>query len=207
MAALPALEAAKQRHNGKPSKEQPPRASTTDAEARRMKMGDGAIRPAYNVQFAVDTASRAIVAVDVVNTGSDQSQSEPLREQVEQRTKRKVKEHLFDGGFVKKEAIDRAESNDVAIYAPLPTGRDGAPCVEGQRDRPGVKTWRRRMTTSEAQEIYKERAATVETVNAETKTYRGLQRFLVRGLRKARCVALWSALAYNVVHFAAQLSG
>jgi hypothetical protein len=28
---------------------------------------------------------------------------------------------------------------------------------------------------------------------------------LVRGLNKVRCVALWSALAYNLVHFAAAL--
>jgi len=207
LAVLPELQAVKEHPTGKPSQDRPARVSTTDAEARRMKMGDGAIRPAYNVQFAVDTASRAIMGVDVVNTGSDQSQSEPLRHQVERRTGRPVKEHLFDGGFVKKEMIDRAESSGVAIYAPLPTGKDGQPCVEGRGDAPGVTAWRQRMTTPRGQEIYKERAATAETVNAETKTYRGLSRFLVRGLNKVRCMALWSALAYNVVHFARHLSG
>jgi hypothetical protein len=30
---------------------------------------------------------------------------------------------------------------------------------------------------------------------------------MVRGLAKARCVALWCALAYNVMHFATVLSG
>jgi transposase len=208
LAVLPELEAAKAASDsGKPSKDRPARVSTTDSEARRMKMGDGAIRPAYNVQFAVDTASRAIVGVDVVNSGSDQSQSEPMRQQVERRTGRPVKEHLFDGGFVKKEMIDRAESSGVAIYAPLPTGKDGQPCVAGRRDPPGVTAWRQRMTTPEAKEIYKQRAATAETVNAETKTYRGLSRFLVRGMNKVRSIALWSALAYNVLHFARHLSG
>ncbi len=47
--------------------------------------------------------------------------------------------------------------------------------------------------------------STMETVNADLKTYRGLGPFLVRGLRKVRCVALWSALAYNVMHFAGVL--
>lgn len=61
------------------------------------------------------------------------------------------------------------------------------------------------MLTPEALQIYQQRATTAETVNAETRTYRGLGAFLVRGLRKVRCVALWAALAYNVVHFGAQL--
>ena len=54
--------------------------------------------------------------------------------------------------------------------------------------------------------MYKERAATSETVNADLKTHRGLARLTVRGLDKVTCVALWSALAYNVLHFAAALS-
>ena len=206
LAVLPELQAIKEHHTGKPSQQREPRVSTTDPEARRMKLGRGAIAPAYNVQFGADTASRAIVGLDVTNSGSDQSQSESLRQQVERRTGRKVKDHLFDGGFVKKELIDRAESSGVAIYAPLPTGKDGQPCTQGRGDPPGVRAWRQRMTTPEAQEIYKERAATIETVNAETKTYRGLSRLLVRGLNKVRCVALWSALAYNVVHFASVLT-
>lgn len=206
VAVLPELQAVKEHHTGKPSQQREARVSTTDPEARRMKLGNGGIAPAYNVQFGVDTASRAIIGVDVTNSGSDQSQSEPLRQQVERRTGRKVKEHLFDGGFVKKELIDRAEASGVAIYAPLPTGQDGQPCTQGRNDPPGVTAWRQRMATPQAQAIYKERAATVETVNAETKTYRGLSRFLVRGLNKVRCVTLWSALAYNVVHFASVLT-
>lgn len=203
LAVLPELQAAKAASDsGQPSKAREPRASTTDPEARFMRLGNGAIAPAYNVQFGVDTASRAIVGVEVSNSGNDQGQSEPLRQQVEERTGRKVKEHLFDGGFVQKELIERAEASGVAIYAPLPTRKDGQPCTAGRRDSPGVTAWRQRMMTRPAQEVYKERAATVETVNAETKTYRGLNRFLVRGLKKVRCVALWSALAYNVVHFA-----
>lgn len=206
LALLPELQRAKQvSQSGKPSKQRPVRVSTTDVEARRMRLGGGAIAPGYNVQFGVDTASRAIVGVDVVNDGNDQQQSEPMRRQVERRSGRKVKEHLFDAGFVKKELIDQAEQNGTAIYAPLPSGKDGQPCTHCDDDDPGVAAWRARMTTPEAQKLYHLRAATAETVNAETKTYRGLSRFLVRGLAKVRCIALWSALAYNVVHFAKEL--
>jgi hypothetical protein len=58
------------------------------------------------------------------------------------------------------------------------------------------------MASAEGKEIYKQRAVTSETVNADLRTYRGLT---VRGLAKARCVALWCALAHNLMHFAAVL--
>ena len=58
------------------------------------------------------------------------------------------------------------------------------------------------MGSSEGAEIYKLRASTSETVNADLRVHRGLDRFLVRGLKKVRCVALWAALAHNVIHFA-----
>src|SRR5207244_4449475 len=48
------------RGNGKPPKE--PRASTTDAEARVMKMADGGFRPGYNVQVASAAGEQIVVA-------------------------------------------------------------------------------------------------------------------------------------------------
>jgi hypothetical protein len=56
---LKALEEAKAKQKNKPSKQNPPQASTTDPEARMMRMGDGGMRPGYNVQIAVDIQSRA----------------------------------------------------------------------------------------------------------------------------------------------------
>lgn len=202
---MPELEAIKTHPTGKPSRDEPARVSTTDPQARRMKLGSGAIAPAYNVQFAADTASRVIVGVEVVNSGTDHNQSEPLRKQVEQRSGLKVKEHLMDGGYVKKESIEAASASGVAVYAPLPKGNDGEPCTQGRRDGPGVKAWRERMQSEEGKTIYKQRASTSETVNAEVKTVRGLASFNVRGLKKVRCVALWSALAYNLVHASVNL--
>ena len=64
-----------------------------------------------------------------------------------------------------------------------------------------VLAWKRRMASAEGQEIYRQRAATSETVNADLRGYRGLTPLTVRGLARAKCVALWCALAYNVMHF------
>jgi hypothetical protein len=82
------------------------RVSTTDPEARVMKMPNGGFNPAVNVQRATDTESRAVVGVEVTNEGTDSAGlSEPLREQVEQRTGQKVEQPLLDGGYLKTEDL------------------------------------------------------------------------------------------------------
>ncbi len=74
-------------------------------------------------------------------------------------------------------------------------------------DSPAILAWKRRMASDEGKEIYKQRASTSETVNADLRTQRGLTQIAVRGLKKAQCVALWSALAYNLMHFGQVLLG
>jgi hypothetical protein len=72
-------------------------------------------------------------------------------------------------------------------------------------DSEAVLAWKQRMRSAEGKRIYQQRGATSETINADLRTYRGLGRLTVRGLAKIRCVALWCALAYNVMHFATVL--
>jgi transposase len=205
MAEMPELERIKENRHGK-EKKQPPKASITDAEARKIKMPDGGFRPAYNVQLAADTGSRAIVGVQVSNQATDQPLSEPMREEVERRSGQKVHEHLYDGGFINLEYIGRAEASGVKIFAPpKKTEARPDPYTPVPGDSPEVIAWRTRMKTPEAQEVYKERASTSETINADLRCHRGLSPFRVRGLGKALCVALWSALAYNLMHFGKDL--
>jgi len=216
IAQLPELEARQAKLKKKVSKKdqargklKEPRASTTDADARVMKMPDGGFRPAVNVQLATDTASRAIVGVEVVNAGVDTAQAEPMRAQVERRTGRTVHEHLLDGGYLVHEEIERAHAQDVSLYVPPkpPRNKDqrGSEYEPRPDDSAVLRDWRARMGSDAGQEVYKERASTSETVNADLKTHRGLVQLTVRGLPKARCVALWCALAYNLMHFASAL--
>lgn len=187
-----------------------PRASTTDGEAMRMKMGDGGYRPALNVQLACDTESRAIVGVAVTNEGVDYEQSEPMREQVERRTGQRVEQHLYDGGYVKTEAIERAEEQGVTVYAPPKPPRNkeqrGDEFVPRKGDSESIVRWRERMGSEVGKQVYKQRASTIETINAQQRRS-GLVQLTVRGIGKSTCVALWSALAYNVVLFATALRG
>lgn len=176
------------------------RVSTTDAEARVMKMGDGGFRPAYNGQFAVDTATQIVVGVDVSNSGSDQGQLVPMLEQLEERYGMVPSESLVDGGFASLKDIENASEMGSEVFAPVAKPKDETrdPHVPLPTDSPAVANWRQRMGTPEAKEIYKQRASTVECVNALARN-RGLQRLLVRGLDKARAILLWFAIAHNLM--------
>jgi hypothetical protein len=176
------------------------RVSTTDPEARVMKMADGGFRPAYNVQFAVDTASQIVVGVDVGNLGSDQGQLVPMLDQLQRRYGRRPLEGLVDGGFAGLDQIEAAAGGGTVIYAPLAQPRDPTrdPYRPLPTDTPAIAAWRERMGTAEGKAIYKLRGATAECVNAISRN-RGLQQLRVRGQPKARAVALWFAIAHNVM--------
>jgi transposase len=194
LAQLPALEAKK------PATEKAQaRASTTDPDARVMKMADGGFRPAYNIQLATDTTAQVIVGVDVNNVGSDRGQLAPMVEQVEARHQQPPGALLADGGFTALDDIDTVSARTL-VYAPVPKPKDPTrdPYAPLPGDSAAVAAWRQRMGTAEAQAIYKERAATAECVNAQARN-RGLLRLLVRGRAKVRAVALWYALAHNLV--------
>lgn len=176
-----------------------PRGSTTDPQARVMKMADGGFRPAYNVQFVCDTTSGAIAKVSVDNVGSDMGKMAPMSEALADDYGQRPRQHLADGGFAKLADITALAQAGVETFLPVPTPRNA------ERDRyaplpgdpPEVAAWRERMNTDDAKAIYKERASTVECANAQARNH-GLTRFLVRGLEAVTATALWHALAQNM---------
>ncbi|MGH8711688.1 MAG: IS1182 family transposase [Burkholderiales bacterium] len=197
---LPELARIKQKQGKKP---EDARASSTDAEATVMKMGDGGFRPAYNAQYATDSASQVIVGVEVVTEGHDQGQLAPMVEQVTERCGQSPEEWLVDGGYPGHEQLD-AVAEQTEVYAPVPKPKDEAtdPHAPKPGDSEAVAEWRERMGTEEAKTIYKDRAATAECVNAQARQ-RGLTQFRVRGLAKVKCVVLLFALAHNLMRMLA----
>jgi len=176
------------------------RASTSDPQARVMKMADGGFRPAYNVQLATDADSRAIVGVAVTNSGNDAGALVPMLDQIERRAGRRPPVYLADGGFPKGDTITRADDRGVTVYAPPATRKgDVDPTTPCRGDSAADHAWRVRMRTDEAKAIYRERAATAEWTNADARTHRTLDRFLVRGLTKTTACVLWVALAHNLL--------
>jgi transposase len=181
-----------------------PRASSTDPEARVMKMADGGFRPAYNVQLSTTTDKQIIVGVEVNNCGSDAGQLSPMLDQVEKRYQQCPAEWLADGGFASDADIEDAHSGGTTVYAPVrhPRNSSREPYVPLPDDSEALAQWRQRMGSEAAKEIYKQRAATAECVNAIARG-RGLTQFLVRGLNKVKAVVLWYALAHNLMRTAA----
>jgi len=184
------------------------RASTTDPEARRMKMGDGGTRPAYNVELATELNSLVIVGADLINVGSDAGQMEPMVQQIEseQGPLPEGSEYQVDGNFVTMEDLESVGQRGVTVFAPPKEverqkrqGKD--PYAPKPGDTPKVAEWRQRMGTPEAKERYKQRGK-CEWSNAECRN-RGLQQFLVRGLEKVKAVVLWYVLVHNLFRWVA----
>jgi transposase len=195
LAQLPAVAEAKQRNRSKGE----PRTSTTDPDARIMKMSDGGFRPAYNIQFATDADSHAIVGVAVSTVGSDQQHLVPMLDQLDARVGRPIS-WLADGGYLSYDAIEETARRDVTLLLPVPRRRGtDTPVPPQPTDTPAVLAWRTRMQTDAAKQVYRIRGATAERLHADLKTARTLTGLGLRGVAKVHTWVLWIALAHNLM--------
>lgn len=185
-----------ERGNGKKPKE--PRASTTDPDARVMKMADGGFRPAYNVQVASVAGEQIVVAVDVTNIGSDRGLMRRMLERLHARFGRYPKRHLADGGFTTADDIEWAYDQGIGVYCPPTQSKHGTDPYEPRRgDGPGVLDWRARMKSEVGQAQYKERGE-CECIHARWRNW-NLRQFALRGIEKVRAEMLLQALTNNVL--------
>ena len=182
--------------NGKKPKE--PRASTTDPQARVMKMPDAGFRPAYNVQVASAAGELIVVAIDVENNGSDRGLMRPMLERLRARLKRLPRRHLVDGGYCYSEDIEWAHGEGIEVYCPPPESRSGVdPFLPRSSDGPGVAAWRARMASEAGKAQYQARTI-CECIHARWRNW-NLRQLTVRGIEKVRTVVLWYALTNNIL--------
>ena len=181
------------------------RASTTDPEARKTKMGDGGFRPAFNVQFATDGQTRLIVGVEVNNRTSDASLMKPMRDRLVSDYGVKPREYLVDGPYATIDDVTALETDGTKVYAPVPheqklleKGED--PYRRRKRDTDAMAGFRHRMSTAEGKAKYKQRPSIAEFPNADCRN-RNLKQFSVRGIVKATSQVLWHVLAFNLMRF------
>jgi transposase len=186
-----------------------PRASTSDAEARVMKMGDGGFRPAYNVQYAVAGSEmggpRTVVGVRVTNVGSDMGSLAPMVEQVEERTGERPKVLLADGGHAQNKDIAEVRKKGIDVIVPPAESAKPLAKLKAEGADAEVVAWRERMETDEAKKLYRARAGLAELNNAHQKAHHGIEKFLVRGLEKVTCVVLLHTLTSNILQHATKL--
>lgn len=178
------------------------RVSTTDPDARRMKMPDGGFRPAYNVQLATTLDTLVITGVDVTNAGSDNGQMAPMVERIQQQQGCVPEECYVDGGFSTVDDITTVSQQGTTVFAPVKEARrqqdEGKdPYAPRRSDTAEVAAWRQRMGTDEGKTKYRERAK-CEWTNAMCRNC-GMYQFKVRGLDKVLAVVLWYVLIHNLL--------
>ena len=180
------------------AKQKEPRASTTDPQARIMKMADGGYRPAYNCQLGTVAQGQIVVTVDVTATGSDRGLLRPMLDRLKQRYGRRPKRHLVDGGFNKNDDTEWAAGAGVKVYGPPTRSKHKTdPYAPRRDDGPGVAAWRRRMQSPHGKAVYKRRSMG-ECINARLRQWR-LSQFTVRGRAKVHAVLSLFALANNIL--------
>lgn len=200
-AALQEERVRRERTNRDQTKQQKePRASTTDPEARVMKMPDGGFRPAYNGQLIAEPKSGIILGVAVDTSGSDHGWIKPMVEQVRERFGGTPKELLVDGGFSSADDLEWAaqpQNGAIAVFmAATKSQHGGDPYAPRERDGAGVAAWRQRMASAAGQAIYKIRSIH-ECINAHLRQRR-LHQLSVRGTAKVKTLFVWHALAHNL---------
>lgn len=184
-----------------PTDNKPPktlRASTTDAEARVIKMADGGFRPAYNMQVASVAGEQIVVAIDVSTSSSDRGLARPMLEKIDATYGALPAHYLIDGGFTKNEDIEWAHGADVAMLCPPTTNKHKTdPLAARSDDGPGTKAWRERMKSEAGKAIYRSRSIH-ECINGRFRQWHLVQ-LTVRGAAKALAVLAWYALVNNIL--------
>ena len=193
----------KQREKRKKGDGEKTRVSTTDPDARKMKMANGGYDPAYNVQFVDDGDARVIVGVDVTNEGTDGAQLVPGHEKTCSNYGKVPEKQVVDGAYATKEGVTAVESAGTEVVSTVPRfeqlekhGKDPHARQKGDTDE--YARFRARMKNPEYQELYKQRPSIAEFPNADCRN-RNLRQFRVRGLVKVKAVVLWHALAFNLM--------
>src|SRR5665213_927644 len=180
------------------AKQKEPRASTTDSQARIMKMADGGYRPAYNCQLGTVAEGQIVVAVEATAVSSDRGLMPPMLMQIERRHGRRPRRYLVDGGFNKNDDTEWAAGIGVNVYGPpIRSKHNTDPYAPRRDDGPGVAAWRRRMKSPHGKAVYKRRTMG-ECINARLQQW-NLRQFVVRGRLKVQAVLSMFALANNIL--------
>jgi transposase len=181
------------------------RVSSTDQEARKMKMGDGGYRLAYNVQFATGLDSRVIFGVDVVNTldpGTAPRMIGKVQSLLKRLTMKGIRYWIGDSAYSSKEDVGAVAElySDVIYFGPAKVNKGVDPKKHLKNDSKAVKQWRDRIDNKEVNEMYKKRCSTAEFSNAQVKNH-GFTQFFVRSLEKVKGAAILQAMAHNIQRF------
>lgn len=196
-------------HPGREKAKSEPAVSLTDLEARRMRFHDGAVRAGYNVQTAMSPATGIVTSVMTTDRRNDLGLALPVMDDLARRYGKTPGRALLDTGYADQDdvvAMAAHPSGPIEVFMPPPTEKPDTELRTKSRSNrrakranepQAVKDWRARMQTEPAQQVFGRRKRG-ELTHAHYKN-RGLGRLTVRGLIKTQAVALWHALANNLM--------
>jgi hypothetical protein len=109
--------------------------STVDPDARLLSKR-GQTTAGYNVQIAVDSRHKLLVAVDVTQAGNDTQQLIPMLEKAQEVLQSEALTGLADSGYYSGEQLKQAHEQGIELYVPIPN-KKGTAEKEGRftRDR------------------------------------------------------------------------
>jgi transposase len=96
------------------------RVSVVEPEAHKMKHGDNAIVPSYNVQLSTESSNKIIVGMHLSQCSSDAQSLVAAVDEVEQNTGRCPDQMVVDGGFTSKANIIAMEERKIDLIGSLP---------------------------------------------------------------------------------------
>jgi transposase len=200
-------EARKKTHARDEAKKSEPKASTSDPDARYMRFADGAVRPGYNAQIAATAGDGVIVSIEMTDRRNDAGLATPMVDDIARRYGETPDRLLVDTSYATCDeiaALAGHAAGPVDVYTPPPAERDDVKpaslkrrAKKRAREPNSIKAWRERMASEAGKAVYALRKR-IERVNADRKNH-GFGFIPVRGLIKAKAVALWHALAHNVM--------
>ncbi|HWV57519.1 MAG TPA: IS1182 family transposase [Longimicrobiales bacterium] len=166
------------------------KANVTDPDSRIMKTRRGWVQ-GYNAQAMADCESQVIVAQDVTEEENDVGQLGPMLERCEAQAGRRPDACLADAGYWSEENAALEDDRTELFVATTKEWKQrkaqreqGAPRGRMPKSLGDKERMERKLRTKRGRAAYKERASTIEPVFGQMEG-RGLNRFLLRGKRKA----------------------
>lgn len=183
-------------------KKSPAKASTTDPEARFMKMAEGGFAPGYNLQLSVAGSPMggpiAIVGLRLINLGTDKGSLLAMRDQIQSCTGHFIPSVLVDSDHLTQHELQETQAMGFKVISCVP--ETWLPLKD-----PVLQAWAASTQTETAQTAYRARKSLVERAHAIFKEFFGIRQVPVRGISRVKGFCMLAALTFNIVQFGTAL--
>lgn len=179
----------------------------TDEESRIMPVSGGGFEQAYNVQAAVDTATKLIIATHITQKPNDSQELKPTLENLATLPIElgAITELIADSGYFSEDNVTACEGKAITPY--IAAGRDQhnqplwdrflePPPLHDDAD--SVTKMKHRLRTAVGKAVYALRKVTSEPVFGIIKQAMGFRSFLLRGKEAAEGEWNLVCMAYNI---------